>query len=108
MPLIRYEKCSSNICLYVYLWFVFVSYLNALQWKIPQIFKNLYFNSSMSLSVVILLWDEILHLGYMRMVCWSIGLHGINGRKETPDDDVSLEMEVHTNNTPITVQNIRK
>ena len=35
----------------------------------------------------------------MRMVCWSIGLHGINGRRETPDDDVSLEMEVHTNNT---------
>ena len=41
-----------------------------------------------------------LDVGYMRMVCWSIGLHGINGRRETPDDDVSLEMEVHTNNPP--------
>ena len=60
-----------------------------------HIITNITYHKILSLCID----ARALDVGYMRMVCWSIGLHGINGRRETPDDDVSLEMEVHTNNT---------
>ena len=52
-------------------------------WSFLHLHKTLHF---ISVSPVFLFHATV---GYMRMVCWLIGLDGVNGRWDTEDDDVS-------------------